>query len=179
MYVWLLWSHVLHKMWLSNWKWISFLFYMWAWNKVQVNWLSSVTASRLNLWGRYYLELLSSWISRGSHSEVFLVKCVLKICSKFTEEHRCQSVITMKLRSNFIEITLRHGCSPVNLLRIFRTPLLKNTSGGLLLYFWNAALEKNACRKSYFKFLKKQVRITKLKEKQRVILIFFKRVFQI
>ena len=35
--------------------------------------------------------------------------------------------------SNFIEITLRHGCSPVNLLYIFRTPFLKNTSGWLLL----------------------------------------------
>ena len=26
-------------------------------------------------------------------------------------------------------ITLRHGCSPVNLLHIFRPPFLKNTSG--------------------------------------------------
>ena len=32
-----------------------------------------------------------------------------------------------------IEIVLRHGCSPVNLLHIFRTPLPKNTSEGLLL----------------------------------------------
>ena len=30
-------------------------------------------------------------------------------------------------KSNFIEIVLRHGCSPVNLLDIFRTPFLKNT----------------------------------------------------
>ena len=35
--------------------------------------------------------------------------------------------------SNFIEIPLRHGCSPVNLLHIFRTPFRKNTAGGLLL----------------------------------------------
>ena len=33
----------------------------------------------------------------------------------------------------FIEITLRHGCPPVNLLHIFRTPFFKNTSGWLLL----------------------------------------------
>ena len=35
----------------------------------------------------------------------------------------------------FIEInfTLRHGCSPVNLLHIFRTLFSKNTSGGLHL----------------------------------------------
>ena len=38
--------------------------------------------------------------------------------------------------SNFIEITLQHGCSPVNLLRIFIAPFIapKNTYGGLLLY---------------------------------------------
>ena len=29
---------------------------------------------------------------------------------------------------NFIEITLQHGCSPVNLQHIFRTPFTKNTS---------------------------------------------------
>ena len=34
---------------------------------------------------------------------------------------------------NFIEIALRHGCSPVTLLHIFRTHFLKNSSGGLLL----------------------------------------------
>ena len=34
---------------------------------------------------------------------------------------------------NFIEIALRHGCSPVNLLHIFRKPFPKNTSGRLLL----------------------------------------------
>ena len=36
-------------------------------------------------------------------------------------------------KSNLIEIILRDGCSPVNLLHIFRTPLPKNSSGGLLL----------------------------------------------
>ena len=40
---------------------------------------------------------------------------------------------TTLLQSNFIEITLRHGCSPVNLLHIFRTLFPKNTSGWLLL----------------------------------------------
>ena len=35
----------------------------------------------------------------------------------------------------FIEIALRHGCSPVNLLHIFRTPFLKNTSGWLFLKY--------------------------------------------
>ena len=69
----------------------------------------------------------------SSHSEVFLRKGVLKICSKFTGEHPCQSVISIKLLCNFIEITLRHGCSSVNLLHIFRTLFPKNASEWLLL----------------------------------------------
>ena len=60
-------------------------------------------------------------------------KDVLKISSKFTGEHPCQSVISIKLHCNFIEITLRDGCSPVNLLRIFKTPFPKKNSCGLLL----------------------------------------------
>ena len=35
----------------------------------------------------------------------------------------------------FIEISLRHECSPVNLLYIFRIPFPKDTSEGLLLDF--------------------------------------------
>ena len=38
-----------------------------------------------------------------------------------------------KVALHFIEITLRHGCSPENLLHIFRTPFSRNTSGWLLL----------------------------------------------
>ena len=66
---------------------------------------------------------------------MFLGKGVLKICSKFTGEHPCQSAISIKLQSNFIEITLRHGCFPVNLLHIFRTTFSKNTSEWLLLLY--------------------------------------------
>ena len=63
-----------------------------------------------------------------------LKKGALNICSKFTGEHPCQSVISIKLQNNFLEITLRHGCSPVNLQHIFRTPFTKNTSGRLVFY---------------------------------------------
>ena len=72
---------------------------------------------------------------RGSSPEMFLVKGVVKIWSKFTGEHPCRSVISIKLQSNFIEITLRHGCFPVRLLHILRTTSSKNTSGRLLLSF--------------------------------------------
>ena len=71
--------------------------------------------------------------NRGNRLGVFLGKGILKICSKFTGGHTCRSVISIKLQSKFIEITLRHGCSPVNLLHIFRKPFYKSTSGWLLL----------------------------------------------
>ena len=54
---------------------------------------------------------------RSSGPEVFLGKGVLKICSKFTGDHPCESAISIKL------------------LHILRTTFLKNTSGWLLLWF--------------------------------------------
>ena len=75
----------------------------------------------------------TDYVYRTSHPEVLLVKGVLKICSKFTGEHPCRSGISIKLQSNFIEITIGHGCSAVNLLYILRTPFTKSTSEGLLL----------------------------------------------
>ena len=79
--------------------------------------------------------LVVATIIRSSPPEVFLGKGVLKICSKFTGEHPCRSVISRKLQSSFIEITLRHGCFPVNLLHIFRTHFPMSTFGVLLLYY--------------------------------------------
>ena len=43
------------------------------------------------------------------------------------------SVISIKLQSNFIEIKFWRGCSPVNLLHIFRKSFSQNTSKRLLL----------------------------------------------
>ena len=59
-------------------------------------------------------------ISQSSHPEVFLENGVIKISGKFTEEHLCRSVISIKLLCD--------------LLHIFRTAFTKNTSGWLLLY---------------------------------------------
>ena len=64
---------------------------------------------------------------------VFLGKGVPKIYSKFTEEHPCQSVISIKLFCNFIEITFQHRSFPINMLFIFRTSFPENTSDRLLL----------------------------------------------
>ena len=79
------------------------------------------------------LRICGDSIFRSSHLEVFLGKRVLNICSKFTE-HPCRSVILIKLLCSFIEITLWHGCCPVNLLHMFRTPFLKITSG---YFYWH------------------------------------------
>ena len=77
-----------------------------------------------------------------SEADVFLGKGVLKMCSRFTGEHPCWSAISIKCDFNFIEIALLHGCSPVNLLHIFRTLLntfehlrTKNTFDGMHLAF--------------------------------------------
>ena len=56
-----------------------------------------------------------------------LKKSVLKIRNKLTV------FCSANLLFNFIEIALRHGRSPVNLLHIFRTLFFKNISGRLLL----------------------------------------------
>ena len=59
---------------------------------------------------------------RSRRPEVLLRKGVLKIYSKFTREHPCRSVISIKLQ--------RYGCSPVNLMHVFRATFLKSTSDG-------------------------------------------------
>ena len=62
--------------------------------------------------------------------EVFYKKRSWKFCKIHRTEaaaQRCSEVF------NFIEITIGHGCSPVNLLHIFRTPFPKNPPERLLL----------------------------------------------
>ena len=62
-----------------------------------------------------------------------LKKSAHKICSKFTGEHPCRSVISIKLQSNFIEVTLRHGRSNENLPHIFKNPFLRTPLGRSIL----------------------------------------------
>ena len=82
----------------------------------------------------YILRHMLHCIFRNSRPDVFLVKGVTKNMQKIdrgTLLPKCD----FNLQSNFNEITLRHGCFPVNLLHIFKIPFSKNTSGWLLLYF--------------------------------------------
>ena len=121
------------------------------------------------------------WIFRSSHTEMFLAKEVLKICSKFTGEHPCLSAISIKLFCNFIEITLRHGCSPVNLLHIFRTSFAKDISGRLLLdiyqvlmmYFFRA----KSCFSTLFIYVRSFIRLLKYNIWTVLMKVFFKRGF--
>ena len=68
---------------------------------------------------------------RNSPPYVFWEKEVLKKCSKFTGEPPCRSVISIKLFCKFTEITVRHGCFPLNLLHIFRVPFLDHPWGNV------------------------------------------------
>ena len=53
-----------------------------------------------------------------------------------------RGVLSKRYSENMPQIyRTQHGCSLVNLLHIFRTPFLKNISGGLLLMFTNMSLE--------------------------------------
>ena len=53
---------------------------------------------------------------RSNAPQVFSGKGAPKIRNKFTGEHPCESVISIKLLCNFIEIILGHGCPSVNSL---------------------------------------------------------------
>ena len=59
---------------------------------------------------------------------------------------------TIKLHNNFIEITLQHGCSPVDLHHIFRTPFPKNTSEVLFLMLISSPYQDNQQVKNNSKF---------------------------
>ena len=73
---------------------------------------------------------------RSSPPELFLLR---KRCSENMQQiYRripMPKVDSIKLLCNFIDTKLGHGCSPVNLLLIFRAPFPESTSEGLLLFF--------------------------------------------
>ena len=101
----------------------------------------------------YYLRLIyisQSISARDNHPEVISGKFVLKICSKSTGKHPCRSVILIKLQSDFIEITLRHRCSPVNLLHIFKTTFVSDHFGTLCI---------KGLRGSFIQYVRKMFRM--------------------
>ena len=80
-------------------------------------------------------EIFIEWLKQPS-------KGVLIISSKYTAEHPYRSVILIKLLSNFVEITLWHGCSikMLHIFSIFSEHFFLRThlgEGGLLLNHWS------------------------------------------
>ena len=96
---------------------------------------------KIPLWSQLFVSrtLLVQYLTpllcsvRSSPLEVFLGKVILKICSKFTGEHPCQSMISIKLLCNFIEITFQDGFSLVDLLHISEHLFIRTPMNG---YFW-------------------------------------------
>ena len=84
-----------------------------------------------------------SWHFRqaGWHQGNF--SCKEKFWNHFALQNSFKTCF-LNMQSNLIEIALRHGCSPINLMHIFRTHFTKNTSGWLLL--WILWWEKKAMR---------------------------------
>ena len=76
---------------------------------------------------------MRSVLVKRSHPEVFLGKGVLKICSKFTGEHPCRNVISIKLESNFNWNHISPWVFFYKFAAYFRKPFLKNTSEWLFL----------------------------------------------
>ena len=84
------------------------------------------------------LDKLSSY-NEDNHLQFFQKQrsrgVLRKRCSENMQQIYKRTPVPKCNFSSFPEIALRHGCSSVNLLLIFRTPFPKNTPGLLLLSF--------------------------------------------
>ena len=119
------------------------------WFEKKINLVSKVIPrNRLSMFQSPLVNCFLKRISLGHWTKLLFVFTVQKQPPRSVPRKRCSENMQQiyrrtpmskcdlnKIASNFIEIALRHGCSPVNLLHIFRTPFIKNTSGRLLLNF--------------------------------------------
>ena len=123
-------DHVLEALYRSSLPEVFFFFY-----PVEICWIY------LSIYIRYHLKNDKKWSCIGGFIQKqpprgvpkMYWKYAANLYNKFIGEQLCSSVISIKLQTNFIKITLRHGCFSVNLLHIFRTLFYRNTSGGPLL----------------------------------------------
>ena len=90
-------------------------------------------------------------IPKCDFNKVAIVKGVLKICSKFTGEHSCRSLISIK----------------------FRTPFTKNTSGWLLLHLAASQCFHNLKIQSKFRFSHK-LQLLEKQLKESILMVSFK-----
>ena len=79
---------------------------------------------------------------------VFIKTDVQQICSKFTGEHPCGSVTLINLVCNITKITLLHGCFPVYLLHVCRTPFFEEYlyPAGIYLFKVNNRNTRTRCK---------------------------------
>ena len=71
--------------------------------------------------------------------EVFFKKGVLEDFADLTGKHLCWSLFLIKLQGwgfNFIKMILQQICFPVKLAKFWRTPILKNICGRLLIKWY-------------------------------------------
>ena len=81
---------------------------------------------------------------RSSHPEIFLGKGALKICSKFTGEHPCQSVILLKsVSATLLKSHFRMGVLLYISYKFSEHFFYKNISGGPLLLFLKTAFKES------------------------------------
>ena len=112
--------HLHMKYWpASTWQVIVFLKKTWV--------LSTLCLTETIKSWYFFIELKWFLLIQKQPSGGVLSKRYSEDMLQMYREHPCRSVISI------IESALRHGCSPVNLMNIFRTPFYKNTSKWLLL----------------------------------------------
>ena len=85
------------------------------------------------IWYNYSIHIYLTHIISIFPIDNSCKKVFWKICSQFTE-HPCRNVILIELQSNFIVITFLYGCSPADLLHVFRTTFYKNNFREMLLF---------------------------------------------
>ena len=94
---------------------------------IVMKWVNNMTTCQLD-------SFFQNQPSRG----VLLKRCSEDIQQLYRRTLMAKCDINKVAISNFIEITLQHGCSLVNQLHIFRTPFPNNTPGGLLMFIYNS-----------------------------------------
>ena len=125
-----------------------------------------------------------SWLLRGNDIWETIQKqssigVLIKRCSENMQQIQRKTNVRncdFNKNCNFIEITLPHGCSPVNLLHLFRAAFRKNTYGGLLLAiqssFTNSYSARNTRTRSETGFKYGTV-FTKFELISQLVLVFF------
>ena len=117
---------------------------------MDLRWISKFIHPRrvINNSPRVNKQKSMQYLLEAAPPQMLLRKDVLKICSKFTEEHPCRYVISIKLTWNHTSVWM-FFCKFVH---IFRTLFLRNTYGGLLLIWLNENEHENENEKVLVQF---------------------------